>query len=584
MVELSKRVEELAYSDKYRKYYTDILMELLAIDTTPKSDISVIREKEGKAFGIIERELKRIDEHTIIKRIPIDTSIEFHPYFTQAHYTKTPENPQGLSVPETYNGRYNLVAYVKGVNENGNGHQAIYNSHIDTVAPFLEVRTEDNIIFGRGACDAKGQVALMLAQMKLLKELDVPINQNRVYQFVIDEEPGGNGSLSLAIDERFKHIDDMIVFEITSNKAHPANRGALWYEIELDGTTDDRINVSEMQAYVVLALEAEGRKIKSESDHPLFPTRPVQTCQGILGKYGVHPSAVNDEVGFLLQTEGLNIEKLSQIIERAVKTYCDDYGDKTKELDPNTGKPKVDKHYNLTEVLAGQSHAATATKGESEYELGIYGKGGHMGAILECDDAITKGAYIAKAFKDFERTNPDTKVRVTMGREESAPRKLVLEGGQGFIPTHTIEEVQERLRNAVIRGVKKYCNLVGVEYKPEFAKTEYEKLHNDAYVSPVDCPAMQAMQSAHEMLGLKFGEPTAWLVSCDARIFAREGYNVVTFGPGALSDAHQPGEKIDVRQVQEALAISALAALNLGNESYAILATSSVCLSGRVRE
>lgn len=556
MVELSKQVKELAHSDKYEKYYTGLLMELLAVDTTPKSDISVIRENEWKAFEIIKRELGRIDESIIIERIPIDTAIEFHPYFTQAHYTKTPENPPGLSVPETYNGRYNLVAYVKGANESGGGNKAIYNSHIDTVAPFLEVRMEDKVIFGRGACDAKGQVALMLAQIKLLKELGVPINQDRVYQFVIDEEPGGNGSLSLAIDKRFKHIDDVITFEITSNKAHPANRGALWYEIELDGTTDDRINVSEMQAYVVLALEAEGREIKSESDHPLFPTRPVQTCQGILGKYGVHPSAVNDEVGFNLQTEGLDAAKLARLIEEAVTAYCEDYGDKTKELDPNTGKPKVDKHYHLAE------------KDDAEYELGIYGKAGHMGAILECDDAITKGAYIAKAFKDFEQSNSGAKVMVTMGREESFPRKLVLEGGQGFIPTHTIEEVQERLSNAVIRGVKEYCQLVGVEYKPEFAKTTYEKLHNDAYVSPVDCPAMQAMQSAYEMLGLEFGEPTAWLVSCDARIFAREGYNVVTFGPGALSDAHQPGEKIDVREVQEALAISALAALNLGNESY----------------
>jgi len=556
MAELSERVKELAYSDKYKRFYTGLLMELLAIDTTPKSDISVIRENEGKAFGIIERELRRIDEHTIIERIPIDTSIEFHPYFTQAHYTKTPENPQGLPVAETYSGRYNLVAYVKGANGSGRGHKSIYNSHIDTVAPFLEVRMEDNLIFGRGACDAKGQVALMLTQINLLKELDIPINQDRVYQFVIDEEPGGNGSLSLAIDKRFKHIDDVIVFEITSNKAHPANRGALWYEIELDGTSDDRVNISEMQAYVVLALEAEGRKIKSESEHPLFPTRPVQTCQGILGNYGVHPSAVNDEMGFNVQTDGLDTEKLSQIIEGAVNAYCDDYGDKTQELDPNTGKAKVDKHYNLT------------AKSTSAYALEIYGKGGHMGAILECDDAITKGAYIAKACKDFAQNNPNTKVTVTMGREESFPKKLVLEGGQGFIPTHTIEEVQERLSNAVIRGVEEYCNLVGVKYKQEFVTTTYEKLHNDAYVSPVDCPAMKAMQNAYDELGLEFGEPTAWLVSCDARIFAREGYNVVTFGPGALSDAHQPGEKLDIEQVQGALAISALAALNLGNTSY----------------
>ena len=561
-----EKIKELVYSDRYREYYAELLIELLAIDTTPKSDISVIRESEIRAFGVIERELKNIDDSIVIKRIPINEAIESHPYFTQPHYTKTPENPQGLSVKETYSDRYNLVAIVEGQNKHEVGHKVIYNSHIDTVAPFLEFRKEGDLIYGRGACDAKGQVALMLSQIKLLKELDEPINRDRVYQFVIDEEPGGNGSLSLAIDQFFKDTKDVIVFEITSNKAHPANRGALWYEIELDGSTDDKINVAEMQAYVVLVLEAEGRNIKSESDHPLFPTRPVQTCQGILGSYGEHPSAVNDEVGFKISVDGVSSQQIRQLIDEGVRAYCNDYGDKTKELDPVTGKAKVEKHYNLSEQY-DLFRTLTRNCVQNEVKLEVFGKGGHMGAILECDDAITKGAYIIKAFKDFERENPGTQITVAMGKDSDS-RKLIIEGGQGFIPTHTIEEVQKRLSNAVTRGVQEYCQLIGVTHKPEIAITTYEKLHNDAYVSPVDCPAMQAMQSAFEELGLDFGEPTAWLVSCDARIFAREGYNVVTFGPGLLSDAHQPVEKIDIKQAQEALAISAVAALNLGNISY----------------
>ena len=55
------KIKELAYSDRYKKYYAELLMELLAIDTTPKSDISVIRESEIKAFGIIEKELMNIE-------------------------------------------------------------------------------------------------------------------------------------------------------------------------------------------------------------------------------------------------------------------------------------------------------------------------------------------------------------------------------------------------------------------------------------------------------------------------------------------------------------------------------------------
>ena len=51
-------------------------------------------------------------------------------------------------------------------------------------------------------------------------------------------------------------------------------------------------------AFAILALLDEGEAIKQESDHPLFPHRPVQTCTGILGPFGVHPSAICGELRF----------------------------------------------------------------------------------------------------------------------------------------------------------------------------------------------------------------------------------------------------------------------------------------------
>ncbi len=91
----------------------------------------------------------------------------------------------------------------------------------------------------------------------------------------------------------------------------------------------------------------------------------------------------------------------------------------------------------------------------------------------------------------------------------------------------------------------------------------FEKLHNDAYASPVDCPAMQAMRAAFEGLHKPWPEPTGWSVSCDARLFAARGHNAITFGPGSVSVAHSAEECIDVRQVQEAVAICTLGALHL---------------------
>ena len=61
-----------------------------------------------------------------------------------------------------------------------------------------------------------------------------------------------------------------------------------------------RLRCWKRYALAILALLDEGEAIRQESDHPLFPHRPVQTCTGILGPFGVHPSAICGEVGFEL--------------------------------------------------------------------------------------------------------------------------------------------------------------------------------------------------------------------------------------------------------------------------------------------
>ena len=140
---------------------------------------------------------------------------------------------------------------------------------------------------------------------------------------------------------------------------------------------------------------------------------------------------------------------------------------------------------------------------------------------------------------------------------------LILEGGQGFVPTHSLQEVARRLTDAVHAGVRQYCRFKQIPFAEEMAQVSFAKLRNDAYASPLDCPAFQAFATAHQVLGLRWPAPTGWGVSCDARIYAHHGHNVVTFGPGSLDRAHSPNESIDIRQIQSALAISASAATAL---------------------
>ena len=53
-----------------------------------------------------------------------------------------------------------------------------------------------------------------------------------------------------------------------------------------------------MFAFVNEEMEKEGAAIRAESRHELFPQRPVQTCHGIIGPFGEHPSRICGEVSF----------------------------------------------------------------------------------------------------------------------------------------------------------------------------------------------------------------------------------------------------------------------------------------------
>src|SRR5581483_6535833 len=132
----------------------------------------------------------------------------------------------------------------------------------------------------------------------------------------------------------------------------------------------------------------------------------------------------------------------------------------------------------------------------------------------------------------------------------------VLEGGQGFVPTHNIEEVMQRLRQAAERGAETYLRRLGRnEPGLEVVTITYEKLHNVAFDGDPASPTMLNAIEAARACALWENEPVlGWTVSCDARLFATEypGMPVLTFGPGQLVHAHSDHEQIDLDEIRAA--------------------------------
>src|SRR5512141_778789 len=118
---------------------------------------------------------------------PVDEAITADP-----DYTPVPGH-------ESYRGRPNVLVTLAGA---GGGRSAIVNTHTDVVpAPdgMFAATTDRSIVRGRGACDAKGQVVTLVLALSALRDLGVRLDGDVEAQFVVEEEAGGNGSLSAIV-------------------------------------------------------------------------------------------------------------------------------------------------------------------------------------------------------------------------------------------------------------------------------------------------------------------------------------------------------------------------------------------------
>jgi len=275
MDEIEKIIEESLNEAK------EFLKDLISIE-------SISGAGEEKIQKFIYEKFKKFGE---CKLVEIDESIKNDP-----EYTFSDKNCD-------YSLRKNLVLEI-GKNE---GNVLILNTHSDTVpasnwekAFFPEEK--DGYIFGRGACDAKGQIATIYLILLTLKKMDIEIKGKLIVEIVIEEEIGGNGTLSL-IKQGYKG-DAVIVLEPTELKITPANRGAVWFKLELFGKSVhmgkiwEGVNAIEKFFYLYTKLKDFERKLIEESKNfPLFERfkQPVQLNFGVIKGEG-WPSMVCGKV------------------------------------------------------------------------------------------------------------------------------------------------------------------------------------------------------------------------------------------------------------------------------------------------
>jgi len=161
-------------------------------------------------------------------------------------------------------------------------------THMDTVPPFFPYREDSEFLWGRGACDAKGIIAAMIAAGERLLDSGT---RNFSLLFVVGEERNSAGAKAAAATPRGSRF--LINGEPTENRVALGSKGALRYEIVARGRLAHSAypELGHSAIHALLDVLQEIRQITLPTDAILGPsTLNIGTIGG-----GRAPNVVADE-------------------------------------------------------------------------------------------------------------------------------------------------------------------------------------------------------------------------------------------------------------------------------------------------
>jgi acetylornithine deacetylase len=226
--------------------------------------IPSVRGAEGQAMRLLHARMNAVvDERELV---PVADAIQEDPDYS-------------FRLPDiTYSDRPNLRVVRKGT---GGGRSLIVNTHLDVVPassgqdrPF-DGRIEDGVVFGRGACDCKGQAALFYLALAAIKEMGIELKGDLIGHLVIEEECGGNGTLAFVRGE--DRADAALVLEPSELKILPSIRGAVWFTVNVYGRAGHSGQAGRTVSALKEAMRAieilegyHGRLLAESRGHPLY--------------------------------------------------------------------------------------------------------------------------------------------------------------------------------------------------------------------------------------------------------------------------------------------------------------------------
>lgn len=202
-----------------------------------------------------------------------------------------------------------------------------------------------------------------------------------------------------------------------------------------------------------------------------------------------------------------------------------------------------------------------ANRGCLQFIIEVEGKQAHLGNKRYGVNAVEKAALIVKALVDYEdrlieegRGYPlfdsfeypgQVNVGIIKGGDffSIVPDLVTMEGGVGFLPNRTMEQVEQELK-ILIEGIED-------PWLQDHVQLKFNGIKNDPYQMPPNHPLTRALQDTLADFG-RNPEVKGMMATCDARYYFNQGgMPSIVYGGANAKQSHAKDEHAHIPDVLE---------------------------------
>jgi acetylornithine deacetylase len=206
--------------------------------------------------------------------------------------------------------RFNVIATTKAPP------RIVLSTHMDTVPPFMGSSEDEEFIYGRGSCDAKGIIA---AQIFAAEQLRAEGVNELGMLFTVDEELGSGGAQVANKHPLARECRYLINGEPTDSRLATGTKGSVRLIITTEGRAGHSAYPEAGESAIEKLLDIlQGIRSSKWPEDSFFGTT---TCNiGVLSG-GTRPNVIPDKARAELQIRlGIDIEHLKRVLDDACGT------------------------------------------------------------------------------------------------------------------------------------------------------------------------------------------------------------------------------------------------------------------------